>query len=90
MSKGAQYHQDMPPPGGYRKFNWERTYPKVLWRPGVIIPGLVGCAVFGIYQAYYQKRHRQTEKFEDRDILNAMEPFIAAERDREQAFFFGY
>lgn len=50
---------------------------------GIIIPGLVGCAVFGIYQAYYQKRHRQTEKFEDRDILNAMEPFIAAERDRE-------
>jgi NADH dehydrogenase (ubiquinone) 1 alpha subcomplex subunit 13 len=83
MSKGPQYQQDMPPPGGYRKFNWERTYPKVLWRPGIIIPGLVGCAVFGIYQAYYQKRHRQTEKFEDRDILNAMEPFIAAERDRE-------
>uniref|UniRef100_A0AC34G7U1 NADH dehydrogenase [ubiquinone] 1 alpha subcomplex subunit 13 n=1 Tax=Panagrolaimus sp. ES5 TaxID=591445 RepID=A0AC34G7U1_9BILA len=32
MSKGPQYQQEMPPPGGYRKFNWERTYPKVLWR----------------------------------------------------------
>ncbi len=24
--------QDMPPPGGYRKFNWDRTFPKLVWR----------------------------------------------------------
>jgi hypothetical protein len=29
MSK--EFHQDMPPVGGYRPFNWNRTYAKTLW-----------------------------------------------------------
>jgi hypothetical protein len=24
----TKYRQDMPPEGGYREFNWERTFPK--------------------------------------------------------------
>uniref|UniRef100_A0AC34RQU5 NADH dehydrogenase [ubiquinone] 1 alpha subcomplex subunit 13 n=1 Tax=Panagrolaimus sp. JU765 TaxID=591449 RepID=A0AC34RQU5_9BILA len=76
------FRQDMPPEGGYRKFNWNRTYPKIVWRPGIIIPTLVGCAAFGTYQGYAQKKHRQTEKFEDNDIMNAIQPFLTAERDR--------
>lgn len=27
-----KFRQDMPPPGGYRAFNWNRTYPKVFWK----------------------------------------------------------
>lgn len=50
---------------------------------GVIIPLGVGCAVFGAYQGYAQKMHRQTEKFEDTDVLNSVQPFLTAERDRE-------
>ncbi|KAE9555263.1 hypothetical protein FO519_001514 [Halicephalobus sp. NKZ332] len=83
MAEDKGFRQDMPPPGGYRKFNWSRTYPKVVWRPGLIIPLGVGCAVFGAYQGYAQKMHRQTEKFEDTDVLNSVQPFLTAERDRE-------
>lgn len=58
--------QDMPPPGGYRKFNWARTYPKVLIRRKFIlkrsinvirilafvaIPATIVFTAMGIYQA---------------------------------------
>lgn len=77
------FRQEMPPPGGYRPFNWHRTFPKVFWRPGLMCGALAFCAVYGYYEANARKRHLMTEKFEDTDIQNAMEPFLKAERDRE-------
>ena len=28
----AGFRQEMPPQGGYRKFNFHRTFPKLVWR----------------------------------------------------------
>ncbi|TKR63418.1 hypothetical protein L596_027253 [Steinernema carpocapsae] len=78
--------QDMPPPGGYRKFNFARTFPKVVWRPGVMVGVIAGCTTYGAFQTYMHKKHNQTEKFEDVDIHNAMEPFLTAERVNLEAW----
>ncbi|KAJ1374697.1 hypothetical protein KIN20_037447 [Parelaphostrongylus tenuis] len=72
----------MPPPGGYRDFNSARTFPKMVWRPGVVVAALAGVAVVGSVQLINKKKSYVTEKFEDVDINNAMEPFLTAERDR--------
>ncbi|GMR54366.1 hypothetical protein PMAYCL1PPCAC_24561, partial [Pristionchus mayeri] len=74
--------QDMPPEGGYRKFNFARTFPKMVWRPGVVVGVLFGATAYGSYTAIERKRMLVTEKFEDVDINNALEPFLTAERDR--------
>ncbi|KAH7727607.1 Protein C34B2.8 [Aphelenchoides avenae] len=74
--------QDMPPPGGYQKFNWNRTYAKAIWKPHIILPGAVAVAVYGLFQAKAQQRMRFDRVFEDQDLRNAMEPFLTAERDR--------
>ncbi|KHJ75310.1 GRIM-19 protein [Oesophagostomum dentatum] len=76
------YRQEMPPPGGYRKFNYGRTFPKLVWRPGVVVAAVFGASVVGAFQAIAKKKARVTEKFEDVDITNAMQPFLTAERDR--------
>uniref|UniRef100_A0A915B1L2 NADH dehydrogenase [ubiquinone] 1 alpha subcomplex subunit 13 n=1 Tax=Parascaris univalens TaxID=6257 RepID=A0A915B1L2_PARUN len=77
-----QYRQEMPPTGGYRKFNWNRTFPKMVWRPGVVVGVVFGTSVYGVFQALANKKHLMSEKFEDIDIQSAMEPFLTAERDR--------
>ncbi|RCN37823.1 GRIM-19 protein [Ancylostoma caninum] len=76
------FRQDMPPSGGYRKFNYGRTFPKVFWRPGVVVAAVFGATVYGSFDAIAKKKARVTEKFEDIDITNAMQPFLTAERDR--------
>ncbi|VDM76897.1 unnamed protein product [Strongylus vulgaris] len=72
----------MPPPGGYRKFNYGRTFPKLVWRPSVVVAAVFGASVYGAFDAIAKKKARVTEKFEDVDITNAMQPFLTAERDR--------
>ncbi|VDM42363.1 unnamed protein product [Toxocara canis] len=79
---GTHYKQEMPPAGGYRKFNWNRTFPKTVWRPGVVVGVVFGASVYGVFQAFANKKRIMTEKFEDVDIQSAMEPFLTAERDR--------
>ncbi|MFH4982371.1 hypothetical protein AB6A40_009080 [Gnathostoma spinigerum] len=83
MASDPPPRQDMPPPGGYRKFNWNRTFPKVVWKPGLVVGFFFGTGVYGVFQAFAQKRHAITEKFEDVDIQAAMQPFLTAERDRK-------
>ncbi|CAI4221217.1 unnamed protein product [Auanema sp. JU1783] len=80
--QGSQVRQDMPPSGGYRSFNFNRTFPKIVWRPGVVVAAVFGASVVGAYQALESKKDDITEKFEDVDINNAMQPFLTAERDR--------
>uniref|UniRef100_A0A1I7XGH7 NADH dehydrogenase [ubiquinone] 1 alpha subcomplex subunit 13 n=1 Tax=Heterorhabditis bacteriophora TaxID=37862 RepID=A0A1I7XGH7_HETBA len=82
MVSEIQYRQDMPPSGGYRKFNYARTFPKLVWRPGFVVAGVFGASVYGAFEAINKKKRAITEKFEDVDINNAMEPFLTAERDR--------
>ncbi|KAE9418713.1 hypothetical protein Angca_008850, partial [Angiostrongylus cantonensis] len=77
-----KFRQDMPPPGGYRDFNFARTFPKMVWRPGVVVAAIFGTAVYGGFHAIATKKASITEKFEDVDINNAMQPFLTAERDR--------
>jgi len=72
----------MPPPGGYGKFNWDRTYAKTFWKPKIMIPTMVAMGAYGIYQGHMQKKQRLTAKFEDVDLYSAMQPFLTAERDR--------
>ncbi|EFO23655.1 hypothetical protein LOAG_04830 [Loa loa] len=78
----TNYRQDMPPPGGYTKFNWSRTYPKVLWKPEKLLGVVVFLFGYGIFQARALKRAILTERFEDKDLYIAMTPFLYAERDR--------
>uniref|UniRef100_A0A0N5C8A5 NADH dehydrogenase [ubiquinone] 1 alpha subcomplex subunit 13 n=1 Tax=Strongyloides papillosus TaxID=174720 RepID=A0A0N5C8A5_STREA len=80
---GKDFKQEMPPPGGYRTFNSSRTYAKQLFRPGLVTGIIAGCTLYGIYQSHMIRKHSITEKFEDVDIQNAMQPFLTAERDRE-------
>ncbi|KAK5969056.1 NADH dehydrogenase ubiquinone 1 alpha subcomplex subunit 13 [Trichostrongylus colubriformis] len=82
MSDNPGFRQDMPPPGGYRKFNYARTFPKLVWRPGIVVAAVFGTTVVGVFQSIAKKKAMVTEKFEDVDIINAMEPFLTAERDR--------
>ncbi|CAD6184331.1 unnamed protein product [Caenorhabditis auriculariae] len=72
----------MPPPGGYRQFNFHRTFPKIVWRPGVVVATIFGASAYGAYAAIQEKKRAVTEKFEDVDINTALEPFLKAERDR--------
>ncbi|ETN85853.1 GRIM-19 protein [Necator americanus] len=74
------FRQDMPPSGGYRKFNYGRTFPKLVWRPGVVVAAVFGASVYGAFDSIAKKKARVTEKFEDVDITNAMQPFLTAER----------
>uniref|UniRef100_A0A0K0F8X8 NADH dehydrogenase [ubiquinone] 1 alpha subcomplex subunit 13 n=1 Tax=Strongyloides venezuelensis TaxID=75913 RepID=A0A0K0F8X8_STRVS len=83
IMSSKDFKQEMPPPGGYRNFNFSRTYAKQLFRPGLVSGIIAGCTLYGIYQSYMIRKHIVTEKFEDVDIQNAMEPFLVAERDRE-------
>ncbi|CAD5208949.1 unnamed protein product [Bursaphelenchus xylophilus] len=77
------YRQDLPPEGGYRKFNWERTYARKLLRPVYTIPVAVVLSGYGAYHAWAFKKQRHTRKFEDSDVMNALQPFLTAERDRK-------
>ncbi|CAD5206214.1 unnamed protein product [Bursaphelenchus okinawaensis] len=77
------YRQDLPPEGGYRKFNWERTYARKLFRPIIVIPVISAACTYGVYQTWSQQRQLITRKFEDTDLHTAMEPFLKAERDRK-------
>jgi len=72
----------MPPEGGYRKFNWNRTLPKILWRPGVAVGVAAVCTLYGSVEMLDKRMKRFSAKFEDVDCQSAMEPFLTAERDR--------
>ncbi|TKR63407.1 hypothetical protein L596_027242 [Steinernema carpocapsae] len=54
--------QDMPPPGGYRKFNFARTFPKVVWRPGVMVGVIAGCTSYGAFQTYIRTTKRRSSR----------------------------
>ncbi|EFP03265.1 hypothetical protein CRE_28173 [Caenorhabditis remanei] len=82
MASGAEFRQDMPPKGGYRAFNFHRTFPKLVWSPGTVVAAIFGATAYGVYSALEGKKAVITEKFEDVDINNAMQPFLTAERDR--------
>uniref|UniRef100_A0A915DY56 NADH dehydrogenase [ubiquinone] 1 alpha subcomplex subunit 13 n=1 Tax=Ditylenchus dipsaci TaxID=166011 RepID=A0A915DY56_9BILA len=79
---GDKIKQDLPPSGGYQRFNWHRTYAKALWKPRVVIPIFIGTGIYGYYQLQAKMKAKSTLKFEDVDIYNAMYPFLTAERDR--------
>jgi hypothetical protein len=64
-----KYKQDLPPEGGYRDFNVERTFPKRLFRrkfwerdltlifsAHIVIPSIIVFSVYGFYQMWYMKR----------------------------------
>ncbi|KAM3720260.1 NADH dehydrogenase [ubiquinone] 1 alpha subcomplex subunit [Dirofilaria immitis] len=78
----TDYRQDMPPPGGYSKFNWARTYPKVFWKAEKLLGVVAFLFGYGLFQARALKRAALTERFEDKDLYIAMTPFLYAERDR--------
>lgn len=49
-----------------------------------LVTGIVAaCTAYGAYQTYMVRKHLVTEKFEDVDIQNALQPFLTAERDRD-------
>ncbi|KAI6190671.1 NADH dehydrogenase [ubiquinone] 1 alpha subcomplex subunit 13 [Aphelenchoides bicaudatus] len=78
----TKYRQDMPPEGGYRDFNWERTYSRRILKPVYVLPVFAGIMVYGYIQNKALKRMRMNRRFEDKDIYNALQPFLTAERDR--------
>uniref|UniRef100_A0A6V7TYX1 NADH dehydrogenase [ubiquinone] 1 alpha subcomplex subunit 13 n=2 Tax=Meloidogyne TaxID=189290 RepID=A0A6V7TYX1_MELEN len=78
-----EFRQEMPPAGGYRPFNYNRTYAKTLWGPGLFVAFNLGTAITGYFYNIKDFRHRRLAiYFEDKDLVNAMEPFLLAERDR--------
>lgn len=48
----------------------------------MVVAAIFGTAVYGGFHAIATKKASITEKFEDVDINNAMQPFLTAERDR--------
>lgn len=84
ISMSEEFRQDMPPTGGYRLFNWNRTYPKVFWKPGFLLALNIASLGYGYFYVLKDfTARRLTIYFEDADIINAMEPFLLAERDRQ-------
>lgn len=65
-----EVRQDMPPKGGYRNFNFNRTYAKTLFKRRLfvkknvktfilahyVVPTLVVMGFYGFYQTHMQKR----------------------------------
>lgn len=47
-----------------------------------VVPFLAAYTVYGIVQVKAVKRMTMNRVFEDRDLYNALEPFLTAERDR--------
>ncbi|PAV90451.1 hypothetical protein WR25_14601 isoform B [Diploscapter pachys] len=77
-----EFKQEMPPPSGYRNFNFHRTFPKIIWKPMTVVAIGVGVGFYGYFQGWQFKKHRRNLKFVDTDTWNALEPVLLAERDR--------
>jgi len=82
MSAPPPIVQDMPPSGGYKPLNWQKTIrPKaasgVAWFAGIIIWST------GAYMCYkYFRKYWKRSEFEMVETKIALEPFLLAEVDR--------
>ncbi|CAJ0578349.1 unnamed protein product, partial [Mesorhabditis spiculigera] len=76
------FRQEMPPQGGYRKFNFARTFPRMVWRPYLALGIGTAITIVGSTYAVWRKKWYITEKFEDVELNTALQPFLTAERDR--------
>uniref|UniRef100_A0A915LD23 NADH dehydrogenase [ubiquinone] 1 alpha subcomplex subunit 13 n=1 Tax=Meloidogyne javanica TaxID=6303 RepID=A0A915LD23_MELJA len=54
-----EFRQEMPPAGGYRPFNYNRTYAKTLWGPGLFVAFNLGTAITGYFYNIKDFRHRR-------------------------------
>ncbi|XP_076103957.1 NADH dehydrogenase [ubiquinone] 1 alpha subcomplex subunit 13-like [Mytilus galloprovincialis] len=75
------YTQDMPPPGGYKPIQYEKLMPKQ-GNAFIKLAGLVGFTGFGVFSYYQTRKIWRLRRVEQNDARFAVEPLIAAERQR--------
>ena len=72
----------MPPPGGYAPIRWGRVGQKTIMN-GWLAGGLyIGVTAWAWVKFTHGKQYLRKLDVEKSDALVAMEPFVAAERDR--------
>ncbi|KAL3098912.1 hypothetical protein niasHT_024667 [Heterodera trifolii] len=74
----------MPPQGGYPTFHFHRTFPKSFFTPGrIMLFGVVLPTFYGYFKnCIHDQATTKNDCFEEQDLINALEPFMMAERDR--------
>jgi len=92
-SYGAKinYKQDMPPPGGYKPFMFERTFPVVRAIGWKLVWGyLIAYLPIAIYNRRSQVAYTNRVWLEHHDLHLCLSPFMLAERDRNWLRFLRY
>ncbi|KAG5874255.1 hypothetical protein JTB14_026477 [Gonioctena quinquepunctata] len=82
-SPGAQFKQDLPPPGGYQKIQYQRIPARTFFGGWALIGGYLGMTAGGIYLYFLNCKAVKTRELEMRCASLAIYPMLLAERDRE-------
>jgi len=75
--------QDIAPPGGYKKFNYERIFERRGPKGWQLWAGSATMIVYGFYQVGQTNIERNKEKMHERKQRYAIAPILQAEADRE-------
>lgn len=78
------YRQELPPPKGYEKINYQRVPVKPAWPLSVKIGIVVAIQVYGIYRFKIAKQICEDETIEEKAGRACLIPMMLAERDRNR------
>ncbi|XP_023021556.1 NADH dehydrogenase (ubiquinone) B16.6 subunit [Leptinotarsa decemlineata] len=80
---GAKFRQEMPPPGGYEKFVYERVPARTIFGGKAIIGGYLVMTAGAAYLYALNYKAVKNRELEMRCASLAIYPMLLAERDRE-------
>mmetsp|Transcript_3072 Transcript_3072/g.2966 ORF Transcript_3072/g.2966 Transcript_3072/m.2966 type:complete len:134 (-) Transcript_3072:91-492(-) len=75
--------QDMPPIGGYKKFNLARYFPARGPKGWQLWAGSTLMIMYGFYQVGQGNIEKNQQKMQERKVRYALAPILQAEADRE-------
>lgn len=76
------YRQDLPPPGGYRAFEWNKVPLRPTWRHYTYYMAWAFATGIGYAGYKLERRLEGILALEEQDAKLASEPLLVAERDR--------
>ena len=83
MAATIKYRQDLPPPGGYEKINYQRVPPKSFFKGKTMFLGYLAMTAGACYIYKLTLREVQRKNLEHLSCNMAIWPLLMAERDRE-------
>ncbi|KAI3389323.1 hypothetical protein SNEBB_001440 [Seison nebaliae] len=78
----ATFKQEMPPPGGFSAFEWQKKQFKPKWTWWKLWTAYAGVTIFSWGTYYYARDKARAQQLERDDIRCALEPLMLAEADR--------